>query len=295
MYISTEINSFSALGTNERVLRLLKEVGFDAYDYSMFYGSLAEKEILDQEDYLERAKVFRSIADEIGLVCNQAHAPFPTATNDDYPRFGMTTEEYNAYAHNKIERAIEVAGVLGAKSIVVHPWNCYSAEENAALYHSFADVARRAGVKIAVENMWNCERWGTDGFRALPAACSHHEDFKAHLDLLPKDLFIACVDVGHAEMRGLNTSCVEMIEALGDYVQALHIHDNDLVHDTHQLPYTAKIDFSSMLAVLKKIGYRGDITLEADVYVKKFPLELYPQAARLMAETADYMRKILLK
>ena len=295
MYISTEINSFKALGSNEKVLRLLKESGFDAYDFSMFYGSLAETEILDHEDYLARAKAFRAVADGIGLVCNQAHAPFPSATNDDYPRFSMSTAEYNAYAHKKIERAIEVAGVLGAKSIVVHPWNCYTPEKNAVLYASFEGVARKAGIKIAVENMWNCEGWGTVHFRALPAACSHHNDFKAHMDLLPKDLYIACVDIGHAHMRGLDTSAVEMLETLGDYVQALHIHDNDLVHDSHQLPYTMKIDFTAILEALKRIGYQGDITLEADVYMKKFPLELYPQAAKLMAETAEYMRKYLLK
>ena len=294
MYISTEINSFKALGSNEKVLRLLKEAGFDAYDYSMFYGSNAESEVLDFDDYLDRAKAFRRVADEIGLVCNQAHAPFPTATNDDFPRLGMSTAEYNAYAHRKITRAIEVAGILGAKCIVVHPWNCYSAEENAALYRSFEQTARSAGVKIAVENMWNCTGKGTADFRATPAACSHHSDFKAHMQLLPKDLFVACLDIGHAEMAGLNTDSVQMIRTLGADLQAVHLHDNDLIHDSHQLPFMMNINFGRVLGALKEIGYQGDITLEADTYIKRFPLELYPSAAHLMAQTAAYMRKYLL-
>ena len=291
MYISTEINSFSAYGENEKILSLLKEAGFDAYDFSMFYGSRAD-EWLSLDDYIERAKAFRAYADGIGMVCNQAHAPFPTATNDKFPRFHFTTEEYNAWAHKKIERAIEVAGILGAKIIVVHPWNYYTPEENVRLYRSFEGTARKAGVKIGVENMWN---WESGAPTASPAACSHHVDFKTHLSLLPKDVFVACLDIGHAEMAGLDTSAVEMIETLNEDLQALHIHDNDLAHDSHMLPYTAKVDFEKIIAVLKKIGYKGDVTMEADTYIKRFPLALYPQGARLMAEIADYIRKKLLE
>lgn len=292
MHISTEINSFQKYGDNRAILRLLKEAGFTAYDFSMFYGSNAEKEILNCDDYIERATAFRAFADELGLLCNQAHAPFPTATDDNFPRFGMTTEDYNRFAHEKITRAIEIAGILGAKSIVVHPWNYYTVEENAALYRSFEATARKAGVKIAVENMWN---WDVGAPTASAAACSHHEDFKAHLEVLPKDLYVACVDIGHAEMAGLDTDAATMIETLGERVQALHIHDNDRVHDDHKLPYTMKIDFSRMIESLKKIDYQGDVTLEADAYIKSFPLELYPQGAKFMAATADYIRKKLEK
>ena len=293
MYISTEINSFRDFGDNEKVLRLLKDAGFDAYDYSMFYGSNAEREVLSHDDYLLRAKAFRRAADEIGLVCNQAHAPFPTATRDGRERMGMSSAEYNRYAHEKITRAIEVAGVLGAKIIVVHPCNDYTAEQNAELLKSFEKTARKAGVKIALENMWNCENGTT--FRATPAACSHHDDFRAHLEMLPKDVFVACLDIGHAEMSGLNTDCVQMIERLGEYLQAVHIHDNDCVHDSHGLPYTMRIDLLKMLTSLKKSRYCGDVTLEADTYIRKFPLELYPHAAKLMAEIASYMREFLSK
>ncbi|MBQ8295602.1 MAG: hypothetical protein IJX87_04115 [Clostridia bacterium] len=73
------------------------------------------------------------------------------------------------------------------------------------------------------------------------AACSHHDDFKAHLELLPADVFVACVDIGHAEMAGLSTSAAQMIETLGDRVLALHVHDVDLVHDNHQVPFTQKL------------------------------------------------------
>ncbi len=283
MYISTEINSFSAIGDNRRILAMLKDAGFTAYDYSMFHGSIADREVISQNDYIERAKAFRAYADGIGLACNQAHAPFPTVRPGN--------EAYNEEVFVKITRAIEVAGILGAKLVVVHPWNKYNAEENAALYRLFEDTARKAGIKIGVENMWN---WNAGEPTACAAACSHHDDFKAHLDLLPKDVFAACVDIGHAEMAGLDTSAAVMIETLGERVEALHIHDNDLLHDSHMLPFQGGIDFQAVIDALKKIGYRGDITMEADQYIKKFPLKLYPQGARFLAEVAQYLRLAVL-
>ncbi len=284
MYISTEIHSFRAYGDNFQILALLKEAGFDAYDYSMFHASYAYKEVLSAEDYIERAKEFRSYADGLGLVCNQAHAPFISGR--------MGQEAYNEEFIRIVCRAIEVAAILGAKLIVVHPWNHCNAEENAKLYRLYEDTARKAGIKIGVENMWN---WKEGEETACAAACSHHDDFKAHLDLLPKDVFAACVDIGHAEMAGLDTSSVQMLQTLGDRVEALHIHDNDLIHDSHALPFMGKIDFLGVINALKKIAYQGDITMEADRFIHRFPLELYPQGARLLAETAKYFRRAMLK
>ncbi len=287
MHISTEIVSFRKYGDDRSVLKLLKDAGFDAYDYSMFYESNAFRLLLS-EDYIEQAKAFRAYADELGLTCNQAHAPFPT----EGQCYGMDAREYRDYARKYIKRAIEVSGILGAKVIVVHPVNDYSAAENMEVYRDFEAVARKAGVKIGVENMWN---WKQGAPTACAAACSCREDFKKHLDLLPSDVFVACVDIGHAEMAGLQTSAAETIRTLGERVEALHIHDNDRLHDSHALPYLGNIDFDAVIDALRAVGYRGDVTLEANAFVERFPLELYPQAVKLMAAVAGTIRKKLEK
>jgi len=289
MKISTEINSFRKLGDNKKVIKLLKDSGFDAYDFTMFFGGLAD-EWLQSDDYLREAKEFRAYADAIGIECNQAHAPYPTAIDEEHTRMGMNAAEYNPFAYEKICRAIEVAGVLGAKIIVVHPWNCYTKEQNAKLYLSFESVARKAGIKIGVENMWN---WANG--QATTAACSHHDDFKAHLDLLPSDVFVACVDIGHAQMQGLNTSAAEMLETLDKRVEAVHLHDNNCINDNHALPFSMKIDFEPIIAALKKIEYKGDITLECPFCIQNNPVELLPVMAQHMAKVADYFRKRLQK
>ena len=126
--------------------------------------------------------------------------------------------------------------------------------------------ARSCGVKIATENMWN---WDRNNGHAAPASCSDPKSFVDLLEAVNDDFFVACLDIGHAEMKGLGTSAVEMILALRGKLQALHIHDNDRCHDSHQIPYSMNIEFSPILRALRKIGYSGDFTLESDAYIKK--------------------------
>ena len=59
-----------------------------------------------------------------------------------------------------------------------------------------------------------------------------------------------------------------MIKALGDRLKALHIHDNDKLHDSHQLPFTMNIDFEPIVKALKETNYDGYFTLEASYYIE---------------------------
>lgn len=288
MLISTEIGSWRGMGSDEKTIKMLQDSGFTAYDYSMAAFSGPANlgfELLRSPDYRERAQALRAYADSIGLPCNQTHAPFATAKKGN--------EEYNKKAREQVKRAIEISGILGAKYCVVHPCNDYTPEENAELYRAFIPTAKEAGVKIATENMWNCVGWGTPEFRATPAACSSHDNFRRHMELLTAldpDLFGACVDIGHAEMQGLGTSAARMLETLGDYVTCIHLHDVDLVHDNHQLPFVCQIDYAPIIEAFRKIGYRGDITLESTTFPKKLPVELLPAAARYAAAVAKYFK-----
>ena len=104
MKISTEISSFRPYGENRDVLRLLKEGGFDAYDFSMFRGD--RERLIDEPHYLRGAEKLREYGESIGISCNQTHAPFPTVRPGD--------EAFNAVMFDEIVRAIEVSGALGA-------------------------------------------------------------------------------------------------------------------------------------------------------------------------------------
>ena len=71
-------------------------------------------------------------------------------------------------------------------------------------------------------------------------------------------------------MKGSGNGAANMIRQLGHRLQALHIHDNDRLHDSHQIPYSMEIDFDGIVKALKEIGYYGYFTLEADQYLNAF-------------------------
>ena len=281
--ISTQTGGFEKYGTLEEILKLLKDSGFTAYDCTMCDNGKEAERFIEDDNYIENARKFRAYADSIALPCNQSHAPFPSA------RLG--NEEYNKGIFPKLVRAIEVSEILGAKVCVVHPCNDYSPEENAEkVYLPLAPYARKAGVKIGVENMWN---WNREKNIFAPAACSSPENFAAHIKLLPEDVFVANIDIGHAELRAMNTSAAEMIRALGGYFQAIHLHDVNFYEDSHTLPFLEKVPFEPVIGALKEIGYRGDITLEATAYMNKMPKELVPAASKFAAAVARYFKNRL--
>ncbi len=72
---------------------------------------------------------------------------------------------------------------------------------------------------------------------------------------------------------GFGSGAATMIYALKDRLQALHIHDNDKWHDSHQIPFSMSIDFNSAVKALKDINYQGYLTLEGDSYLKKYSVD----------------------
>ena len=281
--VSTEIGSFSPIVGEHKAVELVAKAGFDAWDFSMFdmarwdWNTNSLKDVdhpLKRDDYLKFTRELRHIGEEMGIHCNQSHAPFPVSRPQIY-----------CY----IKRAIECTAEAGGKICIIHPDNNKTAEENAEMYFELLPFAKEHGVKIATENMWN---WNKEGTHASKAACSHHDDFLAHIKAVNDPNFVACLDLGHAEMAGLETSCEEMILTLGEHLQALHIHDNDLVHDSHAIPFSMKMDFDKIVVALKKIGYSGYLTLEADAHCRGCSPDEIPNKVKELYEAVDRLRNM---
>lgn len=261
MKISTEINSAAKIIGEEKAVEYVAKAGFDAWDFSMFSmcrhnwrdGFIKENDHpLAGDNYLAFARRLKKIGLDNGIVCNQSHAPFPSSC-----------PEIRSY----FKRAIECTAEVGGKICVIHPNNNESPEQNAEMYLELLPFARDCGVKIATENMWN---WDEKIGHSTFAACATPESFNAHLDAVNDDYFVACLDIGHAEMLGSDTTAANMIRALGNRLQALHIHDNDKVNDNHQIPFSMNIDFEGVIRALKEIEYSGYFTLEADNYLSDY-------------------------
>ena len=255
---STEIGSVSGIVSEEHAIELVAKAGFDAWDFSLYdmwrwegknKRPLDLPHPLNSSEYLSFVRRLRRVGEDFGIHCNQSHAPHPSVP------CGI----------DNLLRSIECTAEVGAKICVIHPDNNSTAEQNAEMYHKLLPFAKECGVKIATENMWN---WNKELDVASAAACSTPESFLNHLLAIDDPNFVACLDLGHAEMMGPDVSAEKMIYTLGDRIRTLHIHDNDKHYDNHQIPGSMNIDFAPIVSALKSIGYNGYYTLEAYNYLK---------------------------
>ncbi len=284
MKLSTEIGSMLPLVGAHRAVALVAKAGFEAWDLSLHrmcrYDKKTRSVIVNDHpffgpEYLKFIRELRHIGQSEGIVCNQAHAPYPTA---------------DPQVRENLKRAIACAGEAGAKICVVHPGNRLSVEENAAFYLELLPFAKSCGVKLAAENMW-C--WDREKDLSCFAACATSQSFLEHIQAVNDADLVACLDIGHGEMRGSGSGAPNMIRALGPHLQALHIHDNDRWKDRHWLPFTMGIDFEAVTAALREIGYRGDITMEAGDYLAAQSPESLPDALLALRKAAERIRDMV--
>ncbi len=276
MKISTEIGSCARRVGERKAIELYAKAGFDAWDFTMMAmvskrgpGQIfVSDHPLHGPCYLSFVRELKQIGLDNGIHCNQSHAPFPLCS---------------PLIRDMMKRAIECTAEAGGNICIIHPDSTISIRENADMYHELLPFAKSHGVKIATENMWD---WDKELDQAKPVACSNVPAFRAQLDEVNDEAFVACLDIGHAEMKGLGTSAVELIHALGPKLQALHLHDTDRWHDSHQIPFSMDIDWDAVTKALADIGYSGYFTLEADTYLKAFTEEDLPKGCKNMAEAA---------
>lgn len=285
MLLSTQTHAFNKHYDLKTAVKFLKEAGFDAYDVSLFVEE-SKKEIITSENYLDNAKALREYADSIGIVCNQSHAVFPSSVGD---------EQKDEEIFNEIVRDMEVAAILGAKAIVVHPKHHLKYAEqpeelfrmNLEFYKRLIPYCEKFGIKVATENMWEYNPVSHNIGRAFNSRAS---EFARLLDEINSQWIVGCVDVGHVALVGADLP--EFIKTLGgNRLQAVHMHDVTKTQDSHTLPFTLSLDFGAITKALGEIGYDGDMTFEADNFFANFPLELYSEVSSFMAKVGRYIIK----
>ncbi|MCL2096668.1 MAG: sugar phosphate isomerase/epimerase [Oscillospiraceae bacterium] len=289
MLVSTQTHIFGNKFGEHDAVKFLARAGFDALDYSMF-KILDNTHPTGRDDYRDYAKSLKKTAEENNIIFRQAHAPFPSYIQEPENK---NQEYYNEIIVHAIVRAIEIISILGGKIIVVHPitlLNCdYRKQKdfNIDFFNTLLPYCKKFNIKIALENMWTYDE---NAKKVTPGVCSPPHEFVDYLDSLDKNYFTACLDLGHAEMRGSGAeSAVDLINALGsERLGCLHIHDNDKISDLHDLPFTQKLNWNEIMRALKNINYSGDFTFEADNFIEKFPAELYLRAAEFMLDTGRY-------
>lgn len=284
MLLST-LTQWSGSNLSEKeTIKIIAEAGFDAYDISLFKLTRDENYQFNSPDYVKIAKELREYADSLGIVCNQSHAPFPTSVGD---------VQKDKVIYEKIIHSMEIASILGAKIIVVHPMQHLNyaehAEElfemNVQFYKSLIPYCEKFGIKVACENMWQCNNGNN-----VPSdsTCSRAWEFCKYLDAINSEWIVGCLDIGHVSL--MKADIPEFIRKMGNNrLQALHVHDTDYKDDKHTVPFLEKIDFIAMCKALAEIGYNGDFTFETGAFYRGIPVPLYLAATKYMCEVGRFL------
>lgn len=281
MKLSTNTNVLSKLYGLKQAVAMLADAGFHAADFSAFSSEEYYTDAHDQEFYEE----IRVYAADRGLCFNQAHAPYPSS----YAEPEKTEQRFW-----EIVASMKHAAWLGVPYIIVHPCQHLNYHEpgvperlydiNMAFYRRLIPYCEEYQIKIAVENMWQYPGMISH------STCSRPAEFLRYLQGLDEEHFVACLDTGHAML--VREKPADLVYALGgNWLQCLHVHDVDGIHDSHDLPFRGIIDWDSVMKALAEIGYGGDMTFETTGCVTKFPKELHASVMKQVADVGHYLIK----
>jgi sugar phosphate isomerase/epimerase len=161
-----------------------------------------------------------------------------------------------ARAHEILRECFATFAELGAEVVNVHPDPMPSvipradvARGNAEAVAALVGDAAAAGVRLMVENMGRS--FGTADelrplFEAAPDALFHLDVGHAHLGRRPEE----------------PNRTAELVEAFGDRLAHVHVHDNLGLEDLHLPLGVGSVDWLEITRVLRGAGYEGTVTIE---------------------------------
>lgn len=163
-------------------------------------------------------------------------------------------ESLRRAAVEEAKRCIEVFGQLGVAWMNLHPDGHvplhdfeYMVERNVESLRELLATGRNEGVGLMLEN--------------LPGELSTVPRLGRLLDPLPE--LGLHLDIGHANLMVPANTTEAILEAFGDRLRHVHLHDNKGgALDLHLPLGTGTLDVARCVRALKASGYDGTITLE---------------------------------
>lgn len=258
MLLATSTGKIGSRLGDLKAVELIKKAGFDAIDADLDRWDDAG---YYQEDYRARARELRKKADELEIPFTQAHAPFNLSMADGEEANIKNTFEVTV-------KCLECCEILGVDIVVVHPLQFrpyYSNKQffkdlNMKFYSDLLPYCEKHGVKMACENMF---RGDPNNHHIIDSVCADPEEFNDYIDTIGSEYLVACLDLGHCGLANRDAAyCIRTMG--GERIKALHVHDNDFVHDMHTMPMMGEMDWDSITKALADINYNGNFTLESD-------------------------------
>ena len=308
MKLSVQDGNLSYVFGQETTYRLIREAGFEAIDWNLDHA--LTRKMLDGAKELKDLCIFEKEMPEIlahyeeelsfirgnGLAFAQCHAPFPP--------YLPGRPEVLDYCIGIYKRLIEFCEVIGCPKVVIHGItlersNTVDTQEdidrmNRHLYESLIDTLKKTSVTVCLENLFTSYQ-----DVRYTGVCSDPHEAAEEIDrlnaLAGKTCFGLCLDTGHLQLAHLRF--YRYVPILGKRIVALHIHDNDAVHDRHMAPYSGTILWDEFCEELRKIGYEGDLSFETFHQVDRSVIdpELAPLFLKFIADVGSFFRDQILE
>ena len=303
MKISTSIHhaNIEKFGSIDATFAALKEAGFEGIEYAFITPDINWEDMkaakpskfFEDEYFWKNAREIKEASEKYGIALVQCHAPMPSYIEG-------ATEEGNRLLREYTLKAIEFCGFCNIPYIIIHPlfdgsfrFPKLTKEDeiwlNFDFYSSLIPALKSNGVVCCLENMF-CQDWKTK--KIYTASCSDMNEAIYYVDglnrIAEEERFGFCLDIGHLLVLGLDSKTC--LEALGERVKTLHIHDNDGFDDLHLAPYLGLNDWEKFLKGLIAINYTGNLNFEIPGSIKQVPPALLTSMMRFTADAGKYFR-----
>lgn len=222
--------------------KAMKAHGYDAADYQHLVVTTNPLFSLSDSKF-ERVLIdHRKAAEEAQVEIYQVHGPWRHPPKD-------ATEEDRAERLEKMTKSLYAAHLLGSRRMVIHPIMPFGTgtepdhaafhDMNFEFYSKLLAEAKKLDVIICLENM---------PFTAHSIASpSSVFQFVKEFD---DDHMRMCLDTGHALIFGVQPA--DAVREAKNWIETLHIHDNDGRGDQHRMPYYGVCDWAAFAAAVKE-------------------------------------------
>ncbi len=209
---------FSKLVSTKEKIDLIKATGFDEFFTSIHVVG----ETMGTLEQIEYAK-------SLGLGCSMVHCQYNPEVLKNFWEDGDAGEDVLNYYLSQIH---QLAGAN--KNFVVHLNNskdCPLTEIGLVRIKKLLSACEIYDMNLCIENLFSYDE--------IPYVFKNikHPNLKI------------CLDIGH---QNFLTPEFQIIEEYGEHVAVLHVHDNDGVHDLHDIPFTGTIDWERFAKGLAK-------------------------------------------
>jgi len=212
-------------------------VGF-ALAAAMGYDAVEVMVALDETS--QDIDAVRSLRDRHQLPVVAVHAPCLL----------ITQRVWGSDPWGKLERSAEMAGALGADTVVVHPPFRWQREYARGFVDGIEELERRTGLVVAVENMYP---WRARG-RTVQA-------YSPGWDPVEEDYPHVTLDLSHAATAGADP--MAMARALGGRLAHVHMSDGSgSARDEHLVPGRGGQPCAAFCELLAERDFDGHVVVE---------------------------------